>query len=497
MEQSLILTRPFASVATLMASLEATRFLTLLLDPPKDRLAILCTNSLDADKPDPRVILPLGPPCPLKSRSAVDSIASAPDFSDFRGVYSAVQRARSLLERSAPRLLGSGSVTSASGHILVFSPNPAGFSQDILDHERIQLHLINVGAVPWKSGNPVRANGWKLQSMLTEELSLESCINDTDPFSVSNGLRSLIGDARQGVLHGKVTGISLAVEPASHYHVERIHQDNRIASVSPGERIVAALLRLRRGPKTIEELQEKVLTTILSAELGFRHSLLPNTHCVVTDKSQLWSGKSSPNDDSNYEVTVHKLFIFHIATHQSPRQAVQSLIGEFGKDGVRSACPEYFGLVVSELKYQTRIIERFSIRDSRSPAHQAVPRRAHSERHDQEPRPPPLLGYGHSRRHSAFSGSDTAYELPAATPPAPLRPRPVNTSLMETPRPDSPVVNDRLQNLSRDPRMVSRWRRVTFGDENLTPQTVEEATAELAGMVADAEREGDRGAGMF
>lgn len=473
-----------------MASFEATRFLTLLLDPLKDRLAILCTNSFDSEDPDARILLPLEPPIPRNSKRAVDSIVNATNFSNSRGVYSAAQRARSLLERSVSRRPESGPVTLASGHILVFSPNPEGFSKDILDHDKIQLHLINFGAVPWKSENRVRANGWRLQSMLTEQLSLENCVNDTDPFSISNELRSLVGDARQGVLHGKITGLSLAVEPASHYHVEKIHQNNRIASISPGEKIVVALLRLRGGPKTKEELQDKGLTTVLSAELGFKHSLLPNSRCMVTAKGQLSGGRSSLDDDSNHEITVHKLLMFHIATHQSPRQAIQSLIGEFGNEGVQSACPEYFGLVVKELLYQVHLIERFGLRDFRSPATRAVPRCVQSERHDQELRPRPLFVEGHTRPRSTFYRPSTTNELALAMPPAALRPTPVTNSWIETPRPDSPVLNDHLQKLWRDPGRVSRrpLPRVTSGNnENVRPGSVRHALEELVELAELAE----------
>ncbi|KAL9607448.1 MAG: hypothetical protein Q9167_007637 [Letrouitia subvulpina] len=494
---------PFTSPATLMANSEATRFLTLLMDPVKDRLAILCTNCSGSENLDRRIILALEPPFPDKSKRALDSIKISPDFSDSWGLQSAALKAISLLEKSTSRRPESGPIESVSGHIVVFSSNLEGFSQDILNHDKIQSHLINAGVVPWKSGNRIRANGSKLQSMLTEELSLQTCINDIDPFSISNGLRALIGDARKGVLHGKVTGLSLTIEPASHSYVEIVHQVNRIASISPGENIVAALLRLSGGPKTTEELQEKVLTTILSAKLEFKHSLLPNTRSVVTEESQLWNGRRSSNDDlDECKIFVHNRLIFHIATHQPPRQAIQSLIEEFGNEGVQSACPGYFRLVVKELKHHAHIIERFDILGSRRPVVQAVHRRAQSEQYGQELRPQPLSRVGHQRTYSTVPRSGTANQLPlsisAVAKPMPIgnswsearRPGSglVTNSQMDIPRADSPVLNNHLQQLERDARMVppppprsAKRNRVAFGtnnNENLRPGPVEENPTE-------------------
>ncbi|KAL8800307.1 MAG: hypothetical protein Q9182_005270 [Xanthomendoza sp. 2 TL-2023] len=226
-------------------------------------------------------------------------------------------------------------------------------------------------------------------------------IKDQEQSSLFDRLRTMLDDARTGLLHGTISDLVLDIKPGQNCTIEGVIGHRNIPSIQRGERIVA-LVKLKVGlspaagytltsrrrqvgsgpacndPNT--ELDKLLGTTpvgILSAKLKYRHSLLPlDTSCVSTTECKLRrplpsaermkiSSKGSSTKQRTPLIQIQKDFAFHIATHHEPRQAITVLLEDFGDGGRRSACPDYIKLLLNELKYQARTIERFQLAECR------------------------------------------------------------------------------------------------------------------------------------
>ncbi|KAL8975358.1 MAG: hypothetical protein Q9197_000436 [Variospora fuerteventurae] len=398
----------YASPATLVASCETARFLSSLLDRTNDRMTIICTSSMSTEHPDLRTILPLSLPNARKAKAAVDSIVSSSDRPGPSTLDAAIRSARALLGQSTPRDRNSELSPFAFGHIFVLTSNSSGIAPELLTDDTIQLHLICAGSVPWKDEDKIRCNGWKMQSMHSKELQSVSYLKDDDPSSLFNRLRTTIVDARKGCLHGTVSDLVLDIKAGQNCAIEGVIGTRNIPSLQRGENFVA-LVKLKVGlppaagytfnarrqrdasnPESLDIDQEintllgTTPVTVLKVKLRYNHSLLPpDTQCTIsTDcrlKRRLYTSirqdtapsravvlTSKQHSSTASQIEVHKRFAFHIATHHAPRQAMTVLIEDFGDGGRRSACPAYIKLLIEELKYQARTIERFDLAEHRS-----------------------------------------------------------------------------------------------------------------------------------
>ncbi|KAL8944864.1 MAG: hypothetical protein Q9216_000154 [Gyalolechia sp. 2 TL-2023] len=405
----------FASPATLMASCETARFLSSLLDPSNDRMAIICTSSISKECRDLRTILPLSLANPRKTKVAVDTITRTAERPNLLALDAAVRSARALLEQSTPRNQNSELGPFAFGHVFILTPNSTGIAPEMLVHDTIQLHLVCAGSVPWKGEARVTCNGWKLQSMHTTELQSVSCSKDEDPASFFNRLRTSIDDARKGLSHGAIGDLILDIGPGQNCTIEGVIGTRRIQSLQRGEKVMA-LVRLKVGlpaatgytltpgrqrdgssptchdlDKEFDKLLGTTPVTILNVKLKYKHSLLgPDTQCTLSTECRLkrqlhpseWKATVSravAKKQSSPQAEIQKRFAYHIATHHAPRQAMMVLIEDFGDGGRRSACQDYIRLLIEELKYQARTIERFDLVEYRSGPIVATPQEL---RHD-------------------------------------------------------------------------------------------------------------------
>ncbi|KAL8841885.1 MAG: hypothetical protein Q9170_000758 [Blastenia crenularia] len=347
---------------------------------------------------------------PRKTKAVVDTIISSTERPNRSTLDAAVRSARALLEQSTPRDQNSALSPLAFGHIFVLTANSTGIAPDILSHDTIQLHLVCAGSVPWKGEGKVRCNGWKLQSMEMKEPQSLSCSKDEDAASLFNRLRATIVDARKGLLHGAIGDLVLDIRPAKNCTIEGVIGVRNIPSLQQGERSVA-LVRLNVGlppatgytliqpprrddsspvcndlDKDLDKLLGTAPVAILNVKLKYRHSLLSSdtqctlsTHCRL--KRQLRSAEwdsirstATPRKPNNPQIELQKRFAFHIATHHAPRQAMMVLVEDFGDGGRRSACPEFIKLLIEELRYQARTVERFDLAEYRSGPVMTTPR---------------------------------------------------------------------------------------------------------------------------
>lgn len=362
-------------------------------------MAIICTNSISTKCRDLRTILPLALANPRKTKIAVDSIVTTAERPNLLALDSAVRSARALLEQSTPRDQNSDLGPLAFGHVFILTPNSTGIAPEMLIHDTIQLHLVCAGSVPWKGEANVTSNGWKLQSMHTTELQAIRCNKDEDFASLFNRLRTMIDDARTGLLRGGVGDLVLDIKPGQNCTIEGVIGRRRIQGLQRGESVVA-LVKLKIGlppatgysltpgrkhdgssptchdlDKEFDELLGTTPVTVLNVKLKYRHSLLgSDTQCTLSTecrlRRQLRAGPtvstSAIKKQGHLQAEVQKRFSSYIATHHAPRQAMMVLVEDFGDGGRRSACQDYVRLLIEELKYQARTIERFDLTEYRS-----------------------------------------------------------------------------------------------------------------------------------
>ena len=384
-----------------MASCETARFLASLLDPTTDRLAILNTMPIAANMSNPAVASPLSETTIRDAKSKVDNIISSIEKPNPDALPSTIALAKNVLAQSPSRKSHHGRAESTFGHIFVLSSRLNGLSPGVLQDDNVQVHTICPGSIPWKSSGKIVCNGWKLRSHYTDELQFMTYHKkDMDITSLFNRIRCLISHARRGTWSGAINDLVLDINAGPECSIEGVIGRREIASLQPGE-VVTSLVKLRVGaprakgyslspsqnsPRThvtphdladeIDGLLGTSAIKILTAKLRYKHSLLPvGTNCIVAAESRLkredpsssrsrlrhTSSKASSRKTTKSQIAVQKRLVFYLGTHHSPRQAMSTLCQEFGDAGSRSVCPEYIKLVTEELKYQARIIDRFSL----------------------------------------------------------------------------------------------------------------------------------------
>lgn len=390
------LLRLFTSPAALMASCEIARHLATLLVMSDDKLAILSTSPLYPNLPQSRTVQPLNTVDTRRVKLAVDSIVGSTEQPDHEVTIEALECAKNILKRSTATMANQSGRISF-GHIFFLTTNPAGIPSNLLHDERLQIHLIDPGTVPWKSQRNVECNGWKLRSLYRSESEFVSLNKDEDETSLFNRLRNVVSHARSGKISGKLTDLVLEVNAGNDCSIEAVMGKASYLLLQPGE-VILALVKVRVGqhyhplPSSstesldspsnscalMEELKSILKassTTLLTAKLKYKYSLFPSkTRCsIIADcnveqeapgfESDKCISNRSPQQASPSQVLVQKRLVFYLATHHSPRRAISSILDYFGVDGRDSVCPNYVKLVLEELKYQARILERLDPSD--------------------------------------------------------------------------------------------------------------------------------------
>lgn len=388
--------RLFTSPAALMASCEIARHLAALLDRSDDKLAILSTSPLYPNLPQSRTVQPLTTVDTRRVKMAVDSIAGSTEQPDHEVTIEALECAKNILKRSTATMANKGGRISF-GHIFLLTTNPAGIPSSLLHDERLQIHLINPGTVPWKGQRNVECNGWKLRSLYRSEFEFVSFKKDEDETSLFNRLRNVVSHARSGKISGKLTDLVLELNAGNDCSIEAVMGKASHLSLQPGE-VILALVKVSIGqhypplPSSstesldspsnscalmdeLKSILKASSTTLLTAKLQYKYSLFPSkTRCSIIADCNVEREAPGIGGDKNIlnetaqqgspsQVLVQKRLVFYLATHHSPRRAISSILDYFGADGRDSVCPNYVKLILEELKYQARILERLDPAD--------------------------------------------------------------------------------------------------------------------------------------
>ena len=392
--------RLYTSPTTLMASCETARFLASILNTTTDRMAILCTSASDTSGASSKVVMDLSQVRKHRIKSALDGITNATGKPKMNAWAwrDTINCAKELLLNSMEPDPGNEVLQDTFGHIFLITQDADRLPFQSLEHDKIIFHIISPIGAPRDDQSSIQCNGWKLRSLSGDETRAVST-TDSDATSLSNQLRALILHARSGKLLGSLTDLVLEVSAGQDCTVEGLIGKAQFTKLHPGE-IVTALFKLRvpaarvqaycvsRTPTLSSEALinskdaltklDKIFGTtvakILTARLTYKHSLLPaDTSCSVTTECHI--KRPLPNPDrlpnpsklnslpqaGDCTVLVQKRLAYHLATHESPKQALAALHNEFGERFQYTACPSYARFLAKELKYRARIVERLEI----------------------------------------------------------------------------------------------------------------------------------------
>lgn len=392
-----------------MSACEIATYLSSILDPTVDRLAILSTSGASTDESSPQLLLPLGPVTYRKVKSIVDSIVSSSHRNkpNVTNLQSSLEMAKDILMEPRGDVVPPASWSAITGHIFLLTANLAGLPSWLLKDDRLQIHVVHPGSVPWKGQEDIKVNGWRFWTMPFLGGRNGASARRDEPLP-SNDLRALVALARLGRSSGLLSDLVLEVKAGPGCTIEAVMGRSTFASLHAGEKRVA-LVKLKIGtipmiasalsdrasdltsPSSDDLLQEldimlgQTSTRILTAKLRYKHSLLPaDTHVSVRTEARLkghtslLEGKWSPSSPqrsgrSERQIEVHKHLVFHLATHHAPRDALTTLRDQFGDDGKQSVYPEYIKLVMEELRYQAHISERFELEGATASVNHPTP----------------------------------------------------------------------------------------------------------------------------
>ena len=374
-----------------MASCETARYLASILNIITDRMAIICTSGVQSS--DSTLIWPLSQVKAHKIKTSLDTITTSRQMPTAQHWKQAIIFAKKILMQSPIPNDDNETLQDTFGHIFVLTGNAAGLSSEPLTDDKLQFHVICPANVPREHHNLIRCNGWKLQAISGNELNAASAHKDTDPTSMPNKLRGLIMHARGGKLAGVLNNIFIDVKPGHNCSIEEVMGSTKLSTLHPGESCTV-LVKLRfhgaganKSPLSqpgtpldaedimneLDEMLRASAVQILKARLKYKHSDLPegticsiNAYCHL--KQQMRSiergrSQSQPRAVQPKDCTtlVQKRLAYYTATHGSPRHALSNLRREFGETGSHSYCPDYIKLVMKELEFQVRIVDRLEL----------------------------------------------------------------------------------------------------------------------------------------
>ena len=374
-----------------MGSCETARFLASILNVITDRMAIICISSLQDS--DSTLIWPLSQVKTHKIKTSLDTITTTRQMPTGDLWKQAIIFARKILMQSAIPNEDTEPLQDTFGHVFLLTGNAASLPPEPLTDDKLQFHVICPATVPREHHNLIRCNGWKLQSLSGNELHAVSANKNIDPSSMLNKLRGLIMHARGGKLAGVLSDIFIDVRPGHDCSIEEVMGSTRFSTLHPGES-ATILVKLRiHGARAkgysltqsgapldaddimneLDEMLRSSAVQILTARLKYRHSELPagticsiNAKCclkqqmrsIERERSQTQLRAFQPKDCTTL---VQKRLAYYTATHGSPRHALLNLRREFGETGSHSYCPGYIKLIMEELDFQVRIVDRLEL----------------------------------------------------------------------------------------------------------------------------------------
>ncbi|KAI9706085.1 MAG: hypothetical protein M1836_005491 [Candelina mexicana] len=376
-----------------------------LLDPKRDRLAILTTThqSSEGEKGGAYVVSPLKVFSVLKVRNLVNTIREfdSENKPDRSALDNALRVAIGLLLHPGWENAHSAGRGIVSGHIFVISANITGSRLRGTDH--FKVHTIHPGVVPWK-GNAEFSNGWQLRSMYPQYL--ESTALCREQGGLPNYLMSVVHHARLGTNPGEAEELEFRIRPAKYCEVEAILGNTVVLTLRPGQ-VATIFIKLKVGQQVVEDPEDPFLSAspptptglfeeldtmlgqavvnLFSVEVNYINKLLAaGTECTaiaparvkrITPKSKRnpeWSNihpllrtpERSPNGSlTSPLVDVQKRLAFWLAGNMEPKKAIMAIermCSQLG-EGKKTGCERFITQVIEELKHQKKVMCRWDL----------------------------------------------------------------------------------------------------------------------------------------
>ena len=378
-----------------MACCETAIFMTQLFDNKDDRLVILRTHSTTNDRAFGYAITPFKKLSTRRAKLSLDNLELSqvrPEVNYFEGAMKEAENIVLQPQKSPLR-------KRVGAHIIVLTANPAAVQSSIIQSDKVQVHVVCPGIKRWKDPRPISTNGWYICDRPRQIESSRRRFSSSMESVVHAGLRQLELYARNGLISESLADVQVSINPGENCSIEGVMGPTEVAHLYPGEvrtvlvKVKVKLdspgtpalalfprgIRTRSGGMDLEKELDAILgprrVTILTSKLKYSHpALLEGTVCEVTKNAELcvqgFDFDTVPlepdiSDAFGLEAIQIRL-IQHLATHQNPRHAINTLNSQFGTAGELSRCPGYIMTVEAELRYQARILERLTATDDLS-----------------------------------------------------------------------------------------------------------------------------------
>ena len=282
------------------------------------------------------------------------------------------------------------------GHIFVLTANMGNWRSPVTSDSTIRVHIAHPGPIPWK-GQHEFSNGWQLRSLYPPKDGSKSM--NTDQGSLAANVENVISHARIGTATGHITDMKISVTPGFNCAIEGILGATEVSVLRPGQtsslfvkiKVGQFILRKssipffrssRESEDSIDLLTQlnamlgEVSSDVLTVDVTHKHTLFPRgTIMTASSNASLrrhtpqseWNGTPAAprlNDSNDCRNRLQQRLAFFIATNHSPREALAALQDMFGLDGCLSVCPAYLRYIATELRYQSRVTDRYRLSSS-------------------------------------------------------------------------------------------------------------------------------------
>ncbi|MCJ1390270.1 hypothetical protein MMC18_003128 [Xylographa bjoerkii] len=394
----------YTSPAALMSACESVTAIANSLELETDRLTLFQTSPDPRDPRSSTNILPLRKPDLWSLKKVLDNVAVCAGKPEPDCLAATITQAQNRLI-SCPRaddLDNQGQ--EAIRQIVVITSRPYTVASTSCSEDRIGVHVMCDGSLPWKSEQPAIGDGWHIDHQpSSRDVSVACKVKDEE--RTANRLSNLMSKLRSSSAPGELSGLKVTFTPGRFCTVANVIGSTSFNSLRPGE-IVKTFVKLHMSASNIDAaimsgssqgqqnssssqrlmaaladlVQEELLIPILTAKVEYTHSLLPEgTVCQVQfeasvkvvsslhqeqNKSRVRKSASHFGDLNLEAVVLQKSVMYYVATTSTPACALDSFLRSFGKDIDSSMCPEYMMLLVAELKYQARVATRIDALDT-------------------------------------------------------------------------------------------------------------------------------------
>lgn len=382
-----------------MASCETARLLATTLDDTLDRMAIVCSSTMETSAIQNTLVAPLSQLRMPQLKAALDTITISSVAANTSTFLDAINVAHTVLTQQPPS--DQTKRLCVFGHIFLLTANEGQLPSLLTPDNMTQVHIVCPGSIPRKSQGSNHFNGWRLRGLNGCEPGLLATKGRGESHGLFHDFRSLLQHARSGVSPSLLTDLTLDITPGQKCCVERIIGDSDFSTLQAGEdRNILVKVRINTPPASgyslsymphlettaqptdlfgeLDTMLGNFPIAVLTATLSYRNSgMPPKIVCSVSAKcelmrhlSTLCSAKEPMVRElpqiwkSTDRASVHEAFASYLASHYNPQDALFAIITEFGEKGYRSLCPKYIICLVKELRYQTRIFERRAIQNS-------------------------------------------------------------------------------------------------------------------------------------